>query len=117
MERTLSPADARALLAGPAPVTLLDVRRRQAFEADPRVVPGAVWRDPRAVDAWAAGLPAGASVVVYCVHGHEVSNGVVDRLRDLGLDAALIEGGIEDWKATGGPVVAVHVPAREGLAP
>jgi rhodanese-related sulfurtransferase len=45
-------------------------------------------------------------VVVYCVHGHEVSNGVVARLRDLGLEALLLEGGIEAWKASGGSVTA-----------
>lgn len=43
-------------------------------------------------------------MVAYCVHGHEVSRGVVDRLRALGLEAALLEGGIETWKAAGGPV-------------
>ena len=41
---------------------------------------------------------------VYCVHGHEVGHGVADRLRDLGLEALLLEGGIEAWKTSGRPV-------------
>ena len=109
MERTVSPTDLKAMLAGAGPsarVTLLDVRRRPAFEADPHMIPGAVWRDPHRVDAWAAELVPGTSVVVYCVHGHEVSNGVVDRLRALGFDAALLGGGIEAWKAAGSAVIA-----------
>ena len=119
MERTLSPTDLAPLLAAdPARVVLLDVRRRPAFEADPCLIPGAVWRDPHAVDAWAAELPAGAPAVVYCVHGHEVSHAVVDRLRGLGLDAALVEGGLEGWKAAGGAVVGAPMPAQaEGGAP
>src|SRR5687768_3365822 len=114
MERTLSPADLGAMLGGPMPVILLDVRRRPAFEADPRVIPGAALRDRHGVDGWAAGLGPGGPVVVYSVHGHEVSNGVVDRLRGLGLDAALVAGAIEAWRAAGGAVVPVPVPAEEG---
>jgi rhodanese-related sulfurtransferase len=104
MERTLTCAQLKALLAERARIVLLDVRRRPAFAAEPGLIPGAVWRDPEQVDRWAASLNPDRSVVVYCVHGHEVSRGVVDRLRHLGLDARLLEGGIEAWKAADGPV-------------
>jgi hypothetical protein len=36
-------------------------------------------------------------VVVYCVHGHEVSQGVTSALRTAGVDAAYLEGGIAGW--------------------
>lgn len=98
MRSSISPEGLRVVLACPARLTLLDVRRRSAFEADPRVIPSATWRDPEAVDLWARDLPREVPVVVYCVHGHEVSQGVVDRLQGLGLDAALVEGGIEAWR-------------------
>ena len=104
MERTLAPTELMTLLAGTDRPLLLDVRRRPAFEADPSTLPEAGWRDPQAVEIWAAELPRDRPVIVYCVHGHEVSNRVVDRLRELGFDAALIEGGIEAWKAAGGKV-------------
>jgi hypothetical protein len=55
------------------PPMVVDVRKRPAFEAAPSMLPGAVGRDPHAVEQWAAELPSGGSVVVYCVHGHEVS--------------------------------------------
>ena len=104
MERTVTCAALSALVADRVEIALLDVRRQPAFDADPRLIPGAVWKDPEQVGTWAAELSRDQPVVVYCVHGHEVSRGVVDRLRGLGIDAALLEGGIEAWKAAGGPV-------------
>jgi rhodanese-related sulfurtransferase len=104
MEPTLTCAALSALVPGRESVTVLDLRRRPAFEADPRLVPGAVWKDPEQITSWAAGLNRERPIVVYCVHGHEVSHGAVDRLRALGFQAALLEGGIEAWKASGGPV-------------
>lgn len=112
MERTLSANDLKALLAGGASVTLVDVRRAPAREADPQAIPGAVWRDPDQVAAWARELPQGRPVVAYCVHGQEVSAGVVDRLRELGFEATLLEGGFEGWKAAGGALG----PAGAGTA-
>jgi thiosulfate sulfurtransferase len=106
MERTISVQDLKARLWHGIDVTLVDVRRAAAREADPRLIPGAVWRDPEQVAAWAKELPREKPVVVYCVHGHEVSAGVVERLRELGFDAALLEGGFEGWKAAGGQLSA-----------
>jgi rhodanese-related sulfurtransferase len=106
MERTLTCALLKALIADQARIALLDVRRRHAFEVEPGLIPGAVWRDPEQVDRWAAELNPHRSVVVYCVHGHEVSHGVAARLRNLGIEAVLLKGGIEAWKAAGGPVIA-----------
>ena len=102
MERTLSVHDLKALLAGGCGVSLVDVRRFGAREAEPRAIPGAVWRDPDQVDVWARELPRDRPVVAYCVHGHEVSAGVVERLRALGFEAALLHGGFEAWQAAGG---------------
>jgi rhodanese-related sulfurtransferase len=104
MERTLTCAALKALVASRESITVLDVRRRPAIEADPRLIPGAVWKDPKHVANWAAELNYDQPIIVYCVHGHEVSHGAVDRLRELGFEASLLEGGIEGWKASGGPV-------------
>ena len=104
MERTVTCAALSTLVADRVKIALLDVRRQPAFDADPRLIPGAVWQDPEQVGTWAGTLNRDQPVVVYCVHGHEVSRGVVDRLRGRGVDAALLEGGIEAWKAAGGPV-------------
>jgi thiosulfate sulfurtransferase len=103
MERTVTCEALRDLVAG-AEVVLLDVRRRPAFDADPVLIPGAVRRDPEQVGTWALAIGRDLPVIAYCVHGHEVSRGVVDRLRALGIEAAVLEGGIEAWKSAGGAV-------------
>lgn len=93
-----------ALQAEAAGITLVDVRRAAARAASPDFIPGAVWRDPERVGEWAAVLPAGEPVVVYCVHGHEVSQGVADALLARGLDARYLAGGIAGWVAAGAAV-------------
>jgi rhodanese-related sulfurtransferase len=110
MERSVTCATLSGLVAGRAEIALLDVRRRPAFDGDPRLITGAVWKDPEQVVLWTRELNPDQPVIAYCVHGHEVSRGVVDRLRALGIEAALLEGGIEAWKAAGGAVG----PAQEG---
>jgi rhodanese-related sulfurtransferase len=108
MRRTLNCAALNILIAERADIALLDVRRRPAFEAEPWLIPGAVWREPEEVAIWAEALNRNRPVVVYCVHGHEVSREVVERLRALGFEAALLESGIEGWKASGGPVTVAN---------
>ena len=110
MDPGLLPETLMSLLKTSQPPAVVDVRKRPAFAADPAMLPGAVWRDPHAVERWAAELPSGCSVVVYCVHGHEVSRGLRDALRRRGVMAGIIEGGLEGWREAGGPVVA----AQEG---
>jgi hypothetical protein len=45
----------------------------------------------------AKGLPIGRPVAVYCVDGHEVSQGVAAALLAAGIDAVVIDGGIAGW--------------------
>ena len=113
MDPCLLPETLMSLFNTPQPPVVVDVRRRPAFEADPAMLPNAIWRDPHAVEEWAAKLPPGCSLVVYCAHGHEVSRGVRDALRRRGAKVGIIEGGIEGWRAAGGPVVA----AQQGDGP
>lgn len=82
---------------------LVDVRRRDVYEAADRVLPGAVWRDHMAVDDWSP--PRGTDVVVYCAHGHNVSQLAVSRLRALGVPARALAGGYEGWRVAGGPTI------------
>ena len=98
-------SDLRDLLKTRAPFLLFDVRKREAFAASGRMVPGAVWRDHARVNAWAGEIPARMPVVVYCVYGHEVSQGAGARLRELGVEARVLEGGFEGWREAGGTTV------------
>ena len=85
---------------------VLDVRRAGMFEKADALIPGARWRDPAAVDAWARDVPRDKEVVVYCIWGHEVGRATALRLRAQGLNARFLRGGIEGWKAAGRPSAA-----------
>jgi len=103
MTTSITAAELKSALAGRQPPLVIDVRRPPAFRAAPEMASGALRRDPAAVSAWARALPRAASVVVYCVHGHEVSQSAAKALLELGLSACYLEGGIEEgWKAAGG---------------
>lgn len=89
----------------PAPL-IIDVRREAVFQSAPDLIDGAVRHDPAMVADWAATLPAAQHIVVYCVHGHEVSQNAAKALRERGLQAQFLEGGLEAWRAAGGAVAA-----------
>ncbi len=93
-------------LADLSDVTILDVRKKSAYDDDTVVIAGATWRDPAMIDEWSGDVARDRPVVCYCLHGHEVSQGASAELRGLGFDARYLEGGIEDWKATGGRLAA-----------
>lgn len=44
------------------------------------------------------------TVVLYCVHGHEVSQGACQTLVAKGVDARFLEGGFEAWLEHGYPI-------------
>ena len=84
---------------------LLDVRRKATFDAARQMLPGAVWRDPELLAQWLPGLVSGQALVVYCVFGHQVSRGLVLRLRAAGIDARFLRGGMDAWQQDGRPLV------------
>ncbi len=88
--------------SGRAPL-VIDVRKSAAFRAATDMIAGALRRDPAQVSSWAPELPGASHVVVYCVHGHEVSQTVAKALSERGIAARYLEGGLEEgWKAAGG---------------
>ncbi len=86
--------------------TIVDVRRREAYDKADTVIPTAIWRDHKAAAEWAHEIGPGRDVVVYCVHGHQVSESAAVLLRAAGAAAFYLEGGIEAWRAAGAPLVA-----------
>jgi len=92
---------------------VIDVRDEDEFDADPRLIPGARRREPRAVAAWAADYQ-GAPVIVACRDGTHLSQGVAAVMRDQGCDAQTLEGGHAAWRAGGQVLVrADKLPARD----
>jgi rhodanese-related sulfurtransferase len=97
----ISASGLRALIGRKTPPIVIDVRRNERWQEAADFIDGALRRDPAQVEAWKKSLPANAEVIVYCVHGHEVSQNAA---RALG--ARYLEGGIEHWRAEGGELRA-----------
>ena len=100
---SISPDDLYARLGTARAPVLLDVRRNEAFAADDRLIIGAYHAPPDAAERWSRDLPPDRFVVAYCVHGHEVSQGVAKSLGAGGRQAAYLEAGIGGWKEKGLP--------------
>jgi thiosulfate sulfurtransferase len=84
------------------PFTLLDVRRAQKRRAEGDEIAGGRWLDPALWLDWKDEFaPSTQPVVVYCAHGHEISQGLTAALRAMGADARHLVGGIEAWRDAG----------------
>lgn len=112
MDAAISPLVLKQRLAAFPPPTLVDVRRPPAFEQDSQVIAGAIRRLPDAVSDWAGAIEPWRPVVVYCVRGHEVSQGAAAALRERGVDARYLAGGLDGWRAEGYATQAFAAPTR-----
>ena len=109
-QTSISPQDLADMIGTADAPVIFDVRRRAAYDAAPRVIASSRWRDHASTEKWGRDLPPGAKVVVYCVHGHEVSQSAAAGLRMCGLQAAYLQGGIEAFQAAGGATIGKVEP-------
>ena len=87
------------------------VTRCVKFEEEARAIAGSVWRDHMQAEVWGPELARlGKPILVYCLHGHNVSQLAVARLRAKGIDARYLEGGIDAYEAAGGLVLKQRGP-------
>ena len=102
--------DAQKMLADDPDLIVIDAR----LEADATTVPvrlrGARRAPPDRIDAVAASLPKGAKALVYCAWGFEIGGDAAAKLRERGIDAVAVAGGIGAWRADGLPTE----PIKEG---
>jgi rhodanese-related sulfurtransferase len=107
---SISPDELYAGLGSAAAPLVIDVRRPAAFAAAPTIIASALYRPPDEIERWRAELPRDRAVIVYCVHGHEVSQQAATALRAVGINARYLEGGIEGW-------IARKLPTDQRAAP
>ena len=101
------------IIGTPRAPILLDVRSEEDFSADPRVVPGAIRTSDQSLPELASRL-SGLSSVVICQAGHKRSQGAAAWLRAEGCSSEYLEGGFEDWIASGLPVIRPEkLPPRD----
>ena len=101
MDASISAASLNQSILGAEPPLVIDVRRNARFLEASDLIRGALRRDPDRVEEWRKSLPQAARVVVYCVHGHEVSQNVAKA-----LGARYLEGGIEHWREERGEMAS-----------
>ena len=115
MPRKISSEQLIPLIGTAACPVVVDVRRDQAFRSSPTRIAGGIWRGHLASADWSRELPPGRPVVVYCVHGHNVSALAASLLAAEGIDVSVLEGGIEAFEAAGGPLVAREAPGVDAM--
>lgn len=80
--------------------TLIDVRKPVARAQSGLFIAGSVFRHPFDAANWKDDFPD-KRLVIYCVHGHEISQSVSGFLREEGIDCAYLEGGFEAARKAG----------------
>jgi rhodanese-related sulfurtransferase len=89
------------------------VRTDEDYRVDPRLLPGSLRRDHRAIAQWAAAY-RGKALVVVCQKGEKLSEGTAAWLRHEGITAEALEGGFEGWKKAGELLVRTSkLPPRD----
>jgi len=111
----VSPTDVWSRIGTADAPRILDVRRREAYEAASGIIPGSIWLDPAGHrDAIRTFDPA-KPIVIACEAGHELSQMVAATLRQQGVAASVLAGGYAGWSEAGLPLV--DKAARDRFAP
>jgi Fe-Mn family superoxide dismutase len=107
---TVTTPAARAMLDADPGLVVIDARLADDAASVPVGLRGARRAPPDKVDEIAASLPAGTKALVYCAWGFEIGGDCAAKLRERGIDAVAIAGGIGAWRADGLPTE----PLNEG---
>jgi Fe-Mn family superoxide dismutase len=107
---TVDAPTARAMLEADPDLLVIDARLANDATTVPVRLRGARRAPPDRVDEIAASLPRGAKALVYCAWGFEIGGDCAAKLRERGIDAVALAGGIGTWRADGLPTE----PLNEG---
>ncbi len=102
---SISPQDLWALIGSTNAPQIVDVRRRDVYDAATGLLPAAQWRDFATVAEWSRSLDRRRPVVLSCKQGKELSQAPAAYLRGEGFDASVLAGGYAAWADAGMPVV------------
>jgi rhodanese-related sulfurtransferase len=101
----ISPNDLWMLIGTNAAPQIIDVRRRDIYDAAPGLLPTALRREPGAATQRPNALDPNRPIVLACRAGHERSQAAAAELREQGLAARVLEGGYAGWSEAGLPLV------------
>ena len=97
MNDAVTPKELELLLQAGEGILVLDVRKIKDRVEVSHPVPTAEWRNPEQVAEWCTVMDAAKEIIVFCVHGHQVSQSTRDALRARGFRSRIVEGGIDGW--------------------
>jgi Fe-Mn family superoxide dismutase len=107
---TVTTPEARKMLEADPDLIVIDARLADDAASVPVRLRGARRAPPDKVEEVVASLPKGAKALVYCAWGFEIGGNCAAKLRERGLDAVAVAGGIGAWRADGLPTE----PLKEG---
>jgi rhodanese-related sulfurtransferase len=102
---SITPQELSKLLGHADSPLVFDVCKCEDYDEQPLMIPGSRWRDHQQTAMWASEIPDGARVVITCVKGWKVSQTAAAELRLMGIDASILQGGINAWIEAGLPTV------------
>jgi Fe-Mn family superoxide dismutase len=94
---------AQQMLAADPDMLVIDARLAPDTKMIPFRLRGAQWVPPEKVAETVKALPKGKKALVYCAWGFEIGGNCADALRDSGVEAVAMAGGIGAWRANGFP--------------
>ena len=112
---SISPIELWTLIGSAQAPQLIDVRRREIYDAATGILPTAVWQDFAQVAQWSKTLDRNRPVVLSCKQGKELSQAPTAWLRSEGFHAQVLSGGYAAWTDAGLPLV--DRAALERVAP
>ncbi|MBL8882388.1 MAG: chromate resistance protein [Hyphomicrobium sp.] len=99
------------LIGLPSAPSIIDIRSKEDFAANPQLVPGSVQHP---FDVRPAIEPDKKAAVIICKDGTALSQGVAARLRHQGIAAETLEGGFSAWQAARQPLLrTAKLPTRD----
>jgi rhodanese-related sulfurtransferase len=93
----ITTAQLSRLIGTPGAPIVVDVRIDEDFDDDPRLIPTALRHEHRTIAALVPAL-GNARVIVVCHQGRKLSEGAAAVLRDHGMAAETLEGGMVAWR-------------------
>jgi rhodanese-related sulfurtransferase len=109
---SITPRDLWTSIGSADAPQIVDVRRRDVYDAADSVLPASQWRDFAAVAEWSKDLDRQRPVVLSCKQGKELSQAPTAYLRGEGFDASVLVGGYAAWVEAGLPLVNKDALAR-----
>ncbi len=99
------------LIGTPECPIIIDVRIDEDFNDDPQLIPTAFRHPFNDISSIAENLH-GRAVIIYCQKGLKISQGAAAILRNMKVDAQVLEGGQFAWRDAGLPMVSTkNIPA------